>query len=254
MNLDTCPSCRTPVRPGAKFCVSCGGALGPTQPPGPPAPAANRGQGVRRSRKQYLLVWLRLLTMVLGLAVSSFGVYKLLTTDDPAPVANGKAPAPAGESKPAPTSTAPATKACTNKLLGYSVDYPASWSVRGSDAAGPCQFFNPTPFEVPAAAEVSVAINIYQMEVDFNTLTGQFSDPGLYNVSLMKELTVAGNRAVRVRYRSGDQSPNPGADNYEIVVEHDTNTLVLTAHAPFSADFRATRRVLNAMAASLSLK
>jgi hypothetical protein len=220
-----------------------------------------------------------LVSVLLGVAVSGLGLFRLVHGDHPkaapsttvaasapvvataSPTAHAQTthasaaaatttPASAPPARTTPT-TAPATKTCSNTLVGYSVDYPASWSVAGMDPAGPCQFFNPTPFKVPADSEVAVAIDVYQMPDSFDTSTGQFAEGGMFHVLESEPLTIAGHRALRTSYLDENQTGAAGAENYEVAVEHDTHTLILTAHAPFSTDFAATRRVLDAMASSL---
>ncbi|HET9655311.1 MAG TPA: hypothetical protein VFP72_08150 [Kineosporiaceae bacterium] len=258
----------------------------PTAFPACPAPAAGPPPPPRAGHGRRLLQLLSLVPLLFGLATTGIGVYRLVssrgTTSERPPATQGTAapgthPAtaptapPVTLTEPAPTTTAAPTEAappptrtatakpsttttvgrCRNRAVGYSLTYPAGWHV-ASGPDGTCQYFNPTPFQVPKDAEVAVAIVVYEMPDDFGTATSQFTQPGLIDILQQKRTTVAGHRALRIVYRDQSESGTSGAKNCEVLVDHNNRTLALAAHAPFSADFATTQKVLDAMAASLS--
>lgn len=191
----------------------------------------------------------RVVSVVTGMALTGIGVYGLATDDaaETAPTTTARR----ATSTEALADDGPSTRACVNPVLGYSVDIPETWFAAGTDEDGPCRFFNPEPFEVPEFGEVAVAMSISLVPDTLDSWVRQFDDSSIFLVIEREEVLVANRRAVRLHYEHAEGGVEPGAESYEVFVDWDVGVLGVSAFEPFSADFAATRRVVDDVATSL---
>lgn len=191
-------------------------------------------------RERPSLAWLRFVPVVLGLAVSGFGLYRMLDEGE-----TRTAAIPAQQPTAAKPPAEPVAKRCTSAELRYTLAYPRGWS------QARCRFFNPTPFEVPEASEVAVAVVVFEQPDPFETSTAQFTQPGI-EVSELERFEIGGNQALRVLYAAPGEGGS-GDETYQVAVDTGGTTLMFFAFGPYSADLAATRRVVDEMARSLEL-
>lgn len=248
-----CPSCGTPTPAGARFCAACGASQPPpaemTDASGPPvavAPGVVAPAGVA-SKHGFRSWWARLapLSVVLGLAVSGIGIYRVVSAD------SGSAPTATSTT---PTTTAAgaftgSTAHCTDDAAGYALDYPAAWHTASDRDGSECVLFDPEPFASPSGAGTinEVAIQVLTVALPAERLARPSSD--LTTVAEKTSTTVGGMPALRFRtvFKDGGEDADY---EYLIEIEPDT-TLVLQVQGLYADDFDEAEAALDVMAASL---
>ena len=83
--------------------------------------------------------------------------------------APGSAAGPTAEPAPAGEPTEPAEQRCDHPTQGYSVAFPAGWSVAGGDGIEPCTLFHPQQLTLePNSEATGVAIRAEVRDVPFD--------------------------------------------------------------------------------------
>ena len=124
---------------------------------------------------------------------------------------------------------------CTNDVVGYSIGYPGDWFttdvLHGTpDPANACRWFSPDPFG-PDGNVVSEGWG-YPLEVAVRDAAlddelGRLLDPEVAETVEQEELTIDGNRAVRLEYETlVDVIAEPGL-HYSYLVELDPETTIV---------------------------
>jgi hypothetical protein len=154
---------------------------------------------------------------------------------------------------PDPTETVvpprPEVRSCTNPELGYALELPATWTV-ADDPDRPCRFFSSTGIGPPPDGSVLpvAEVRVLLAQVPFAELLAGLDDSVFEQVE-RREAVVAGAGAVVIRYEHPD---DPGAGGYVAVLDRGPDPAVyVEAREQDSADFAATRRVLDAMLLSM---
>ncbi|MBT8199049.1 MAG: hypothetical protein KJO36_00900 [Acidimicrobiia bacterium] len=87
-----------------------------------------------------------------------------------------------------------ATERCTNPE-GFSIDYPADWSVNDGSVVSACSLFDPEPFVVPESTDARVAdISAYIDDIAFSRLAAPDADDDLERAVT----SIDGHQAVRL--------------------------------------------------------
>lgn len=155
---------------------------------------------------------------------------------------------------PSPETTAGReSERCTNDQGGYSVRYPADWHVNSGEVTAACSLFDPEPFDVPEAQDVTgIAIQISREPVAFDRAAGK--DLGMRSVET-EEVRVDGRKAIRRTYESTGQALLPeGVRGYQYVVDLEGEALIAGTLDVGDLDFERNRRVLDRMMESLRLE
>lgn len=157
----------------------------------------------------------------------------------------------------APPTAPPAanTISCTNDLVGFSIDYPASWYTNdGGDPWSSCTWFDPRPFDPTADTEVDVAISSFYIDYGLDQMVEWELDPAFAFVLDYRETIVDGRRAVvaHVEYNGDGYYPN-GWHGYLYLIDWDGYTFELITVGMPTTTFPSHTVILDEMAASLRL-
>lgn len=207
------------------------------------APAAVAPTGAA-SKRGWRTWWARLapLSIVLGLAASAIGTYRVVTAD------SGSTPGTAQTTTTSGAFTG-STARCSNEGEGYALDYPATWHTATDRAGSECALFDPEPFSSPTGPGTinEVTIQVLSVALPADRLARPSSD--LTTVAEKTPTTVGGKRAIRFRtvFKDGGED-----SDYEYLIEIEADkTLVLQVQGLYADDIKQAETALDVMAGSL---
>jgi hypothetical protein len=145
------------------------------------------------------------------------------------------------------------SQSCTSPA-GFSVGFPAEWSVNAGETVAGCSRFAPSDFDVPEATDVRVAAIAVSVEAaPFDRAAEQRPDE-----RARRELTVDGRDAVRIERVTQDGLYPIGTPITSYLIELEEangaqRTLVADTIGVPDFDYERNTEVLDAMVASLDL-
>lgn len=162
-------------------------------------------------------------------------------------------PAPPAVEAASPEPAGAGTVECYNRVVGYTVRYPADWHVNPGEVLPDCSVFDPEPIDLPVGSEIptDLAIVITRERVPFDTVSAE----GPFRDDLLRQpVQVAGRRALQVEGLStGDGLYDRGLRSYQYFIDLGGATLVATTFDSGALDFERKRGVLDAMMQALTL-
>lgn len=192
-------------------------------------------------------------------------------TATPAPGTSVEPSAPAGESAAASGSPAPskspavALVRCTSEPNRFTIGYPKGWHTVKNDATWTCMLFDPEPITIEPATELPpVAVLVSAIATPLDTVYAGITDETFWKpLSKPVKTKVAGQAATRLELvATGDGYEGAGSLAYMYMFERDGTTYILETHGSAGADgkpnpknpeYKANKRILDAMAKSMKL-
>ena len=180
---------------------------------------------------------------------------------DGSPAASGS---PAGS--PAPSkSPAIALVRCASEANQFTIGYPKAWHTVENDAMWTCMLFDREPITIEPATELPpVAVLVSAIATPLDTVYAGITDATFWKpLSKPVKTKVAGQAATRLELvATGEGYEGAGALAYMYMFERDGTTYILETHGAAGADgkpnpqgpeYKANKRILDAMAKSMKL-
>ncbi len=192
-------------------------------------------------------------------------------TASPAAGASVEPSAPAGGSAVASGSPAPskppavALVRCASKPNRFTIGYPKGWHTVKDDATWTCMLFDREPITIEPATELPpVAVLVSAIATPLDTVYAGITDATFWRpLSKPVKTKVAGQAATRVELvATGEGYEGAGSLAYMYMFERDGTTYILETHGSAGADgkpnpqdpeYKANKRILDAMAKSMKL-
>ncbi|WP_243397374.1 hypothetical protein [Crocosphaera subtropica] len=136
---------------------------------------------------------------------------------------------------------------CTNKKVGYQVNYPQDWQTNSGNVMNDCQVFDPTYAKVPEQTE-SISKAIY-LRVEENAPFDLISQENVGEQHLSKQtLTIDSYQAVAVESKSTGRAMLPkGQRNYSYIVDLGDRTLIATTYDVPDNNYAKNKQILDSM-------
>lgn len=144
---------------------------------------------------------------------------------------------------------------CTNEEVGYTISYPAGWSVNEGGVIASCRAFDPGSIDLSESTEIplSTAVVINRTSVPLDRLADA---PGPYEVERSEDVTIAGQPAHTLRGTATGAGLVPeGTEIHRVAVSlgEGQGSLLLTTYSEGDADFEAKATIVDRMAETLEL-
>jgi hypothetical protein len=112
---------------------------------------------------------------------------------------------------------------CVNTAYGFALAYPRGWHTDQISPEGACFFFDPKPFEVPEASDISgTALEVQVPQQDPDALVRSMVDPRFTTSRKREPATAGGRRAVKVELvTNGEGLFDAGTHVYAYVIDRD---------------------------------
>ncbi|MEC4804362.1 MAG: hypothetical protein SAJ12_14850 [Jaaginema sp. PMC 1079.18] len=154
------------------------------------------------------------------------------------------------ESPPSPTN-GELSQICTNKQIGYSINYPGDWETNSGNVVEACQVFDPDVPQLPEATETfdeAVFIRIAPISLEKITTKGS----GQTELSREKADLSNDKTAVVIEAESTGQGLLPkGLKSYRYYMEMGEETLIAETFDVEKQDYERNKEVLDQMMQTL---
>lgn len=116
---------------------------------------------------------------------------------------------------------------CSAPDEGFRLRFPPDWHTAAADGGGPCRFFHPEPFDVPANTDATaIAVSVRRSNAPFDRIVPGDGSPAV-EVRSRQPTTVANRSAVRLETTSTGEALLPsGVRGVTYYVDFGADTLV----------------------------
>jgi hypothetical protein len=151
----------------------------------------------------------------------------------------------------------PGWKACTNRVLGYSIAHPPRWYTTQLNPRTACIYFEPKPFRIPPNSDFTgTALEVLATQQSYKGLLRSMTDPMYARVRLRRNLVIGGLHATLLEtVATGEGLLSRGTVTYAYVLDRKTNPafIVQTTRAR-GTDWAARKRIADRAVRSLRFR
>jgi hypothetical protein len=135
---------------------------------------------------------------------------------------------------------------CTNRVQGFSIDYPAGWHTDHPAPELACFYFDPRRFEVPEASDFAGTALEVHLDDDFEQALDSWTDERFVKVLDREELDLDGRRAelIHTETTSGAEF-EPGTQTYLYVVEREPGAVLVRTTSTAGIDYTPWKRIVD---------
>jgi hypothetical protein len=148
-------------------------------------------------------------------------------------------------------------KVCSNRVLGFSVAYPARWHTTQLSPAGACLFFEPRRFRIPPNSDFTgTALEVQPTQQSYAGVVRTLTDRRFARVVFRANVAVPAGRGIRLEtVATGAGLLGRGTRTYAYVINRPRRPafIVQTTRAPGS-DWAARKRILDRAVRSLRFR